>query len=52
MKIVRFSIILATLALAAAAGTNDGSALRGVACRLDGAARILSGSPVAGTCRL
>ncbi|MFL5540044.1 MAG: hypothetical protein ACJ8J0_13720 [Longimicrobiaceae bacterium] len=51
MKTVRIWIILATLALAGAAGTSDGSAFRDAACRLDIATRVLSGAPASGTCQ-
>jgi hypothetical protein len=51
MKTVRIWIILATLALAGAAGTSDGSAFRDVACRLDLATRVLAGGSTAGTCQ-
>jgi hypothetical protein len=50
MKIVRLSIIFATLALAGLAGTSDRATLHGAACRLDGVARALSGGPSGGSC--
>ncbi|HEX8242026.1 MAG TPA: hypothetical protein VF541_00975 [Longimicrobium sp.] len=51
MKTLRIWIILATLALAGAAGTSDGSTLRDAACRVDIASRILTGAPSGGTCQ-
>lgn len=50
MKTVRMFIILGTLGLAGFAGTSDSSTLHAAACRLDGVARALAGSPVGGTC--
>lgn len=51
MKTVRIWIILATLALAGAAGTSDGSAFRDAACRVDIAARVLTGGATGGQCQ-
>ncbi len=51
MKSARILIILATLVLAGAAGTSDGATLRDAACRVDIAARILTGASAAGTCQ-
>jgi hypothetical protein len=51
IKMVRTSIILATLALAGFAGTSDGASVRSAACTLDGVAHALSGSASSGTCQ-